>query len=185
MSYYNNSQINESIIDSELFENESDNTITSDFDETITYSDVENILNNVTNNEISNIDNSMNDDNDNNDDNMSDVEDTNINSLENCILTTSGPTISSPVRLGPSYSLLQYLETFLLPATVDNFSLSDIKNALSNSSSDNAFDNAGNFIFPQINFSNYELNLSNILYKFDLDSFLLNIHSLNIINAPI
>ncbi|CAG8601651.1 1089_t:CDS:2 [Dentiscutata heterogama] len=181
MSYFDNFQINESINDSAIFDYSSDSTITSDIEDTITLSDIENIIDNVDNNN-----NFMNIDNSNYDDNMSDIENSDFNSLENCILTTSGPIISSPIRLGPSYSLLQYLETFLLPATEDNFSLSDIKNALSNISSDDTYDTEGNLIFPQINFSNYETNLSNnILYKFDLDSFLLNTYSLNIINTPI
>ena len=119
--------------------------------------------------------------------NLNDAIEFQLTALQNCILTTS--LIRNPpiTREGVSFTLQTYLVHFLYDASQSDASLNDIKYAIYGAIGDHEnYGSDGLPVFPQIDLSEFKMNTSNhIAYKYDLDSFLLNTYTLNIITRPI
>ncbi|CAG8838906.1 30300_t:CDS:2, partial [Gigaspora margarita] len=104
--------------------------------------------------------------------------------LQNCILGSS--VISHPpiTRIGDSYNLENYLNTFLYPASQLNPSIDALKYAIY--SKTNIHEQDGSPAFSQIDFTEFKMTSSNQIFcKLDFDSFLLNTTDLSIIKRPI
>ncbi|CAG8607018.1 9194_t:CDS:2, partial [Gigaspora rosea] len=88
---------------------------------------------------------------------------------------------------GVSFTLQTYLDHFLYDASQSDALLNDIKYAIYSAIGDHEnYGSDGLPVFPQIDLSEFKMNTSNhIAYKYDLDSFLLNTYTLNIITRPI
>ncbi|CAG8845238.1 24089_t:CDS:2, partial [Gigaspora margarita] len=104
--------------------------------------------------------------------------------LQSCILSSF--VISHPpiTRDGQTYTLENYLNTFLYPASQLNSSIEDLKYAIY--SRTNIYEKDGKPAFPQIDFTEFRMNSSDQIFcKLDFDSFLLNTTDLSIIERPI
>jgi len=167
--------------ESEMYNQNSDS-------ETITGSEVSISNNNETDDDE--IDDFSND----NDDYDDDVYDYNNSSLDfsqanpavlqSCILSSS--VISHPpiTRNGETYTLENYLNTFLSPASQLNSSIDNLKDAIYSRTT--IYDQDGLPAFPQIDFTEFRMNSSSQIFcKLDFDSFLLNTTDLSIIERPI
>ncbi|CAG8753368.1 3498_t:CDS:2, partial [Gigaspora rosea] len=114
----------------------------------------------------------------------SEVSITNPAVLQSCILSSS--VISHPpiTRNGETYTLENYLNTFLSPASQLNSSIDNLKDAIYSRTT--IYDQDGLPAFPQIDFTEFRMNSSSQIFcKLDFDSFLLNTTDLSIIERPI
>ncbi|CAG8477519.1 9182_t:CDS:2 [Dentiscutata heterogama] len=104
---------------------------------------------------------------------------TSITSMSDSLFTFPVNNFSIIRTIDTEISLSKYLDKYLLPATLTNFSLDDLKVALFGIQS-----NLNNP--PFISFEEYKMvSLNEIDYYFDLDSFLLTISTLSFIISPI
>ncbi|RIB04239.1 hypothetical protein C2G38_2222924 [Gigaspora rosea] len=168
--------------ESEMYNQNSDS-------ETITGSEVSISNNNETDDDE--IDDFSNDNDDYDDDDVYDYNNSSLDFsqanpavLQSCILSSS--VISHPpiTRNGETYTLENYLNTFLSPASQLNSSIDNFKDAIYSRTT--IYDQDGLPAFPQIDFTEFRMNSSSQIFcKLDFDSFLLNTTDLSIIERPI
>ncbi|CAG8768571.1 125_t:CDS:2, partial [Gigaspora rosea] len=103
--------------------------------------------------------------------------------LQSCILSSSVIFYPSITRNGETYTLENYLNTFLSPASQLNSLIDDFKDAIYSITT--IYDQNGLPAFLQIDFTEFRINSSyQIFCKLDFDSFLLNTTDLSIIERP-